>query len=245
MLFKRYIGLASVLALGGLLILTATVANPTTLANPDEVRRAAKPELPAPLSLPEAAKLTLLDQAYLDVFNILREDNQCSGFYGGPPAIEALNELTRQLQPAYFDRSVALRMKGHTSSTANYQSGFLYRRFEKAELNINGPFYKSGSSPAQGTIPRVGNFDPNTREARATILLHEIGHMIQKSDKDWVLPNDGSDPDLSRENTQRVINVCHGQIKQLSRISFAQQLLNAQASRDANSQLAEIAPPTH
>jgi len=75
------------------------------------------------LDLPSLAKLTLLDKAYLDAFSILREDNKCSRFYGGPRAIEVLNLLKLQLKPTYFDRSIALRMQGQTSFTENYASG--------------------------------------------------------------------------------------------------------------------------
>ena len=215
-------------------------ADRTGLPNANEIGPAFKPEPPAPLALTEVAKLSLLDQAYLDVFSILREENECSRFFGGPPAIEALNELKLQLKTAYFDPSVAVRMAGQTSSALNYQSGFSYRLFEKAELNMNGPFYRSKVFPGQPSVPGVGEFAPDTREARATILLHELGHMIKKADKIWVLPNDGYDPSLSRENTLRVINVCRAQISGLQRTSFAQQLSKARAPQAVRSQLSEM-----
>lgn len=215
-------------------------------STPDEASALFKPEPPQPLSLPKVSKLSPLDKAYLDVFSILREDNACSRFYGGPPAAEVLNKLTRQLKPRYLDRSVALRMTGQTSVAVNHTSGFAYRLFEKAEINLNGPFYKARVSLNETKAMTIGNFTGNTREARVAILLHELGHMIKTPGNDWVLPDDGNDPAVSNRNTFRVIAVCRDQIKGLGRISFAQELSSVQTQPDAKSvQWAEAPPPTH
>ena len=183
---------------------------------------------PLPLKLRDGVKPSQLDQAYLDAYSILSEDSGCSRFFGGPAAIEALNELTRHLKPSYFEHEVALRMKGDTASTTNYASGFSFRTFAKVELNVNGPFYKS-MSPLDVTSTRLGEFDPNTREARVTILLHEIGHMIQRGDR-WVLPDDGNNSDQSRDNTRRVIAVCRPQIKARRQLSGEQQIARLYAN---------------
>jgi hypothetical protein len=220
--------------------------NETQATRRDEASEALKPAPPELLPLPKASKLTPLDKAYLDAFSILRQDNECSRFYGGPPAIEVLNRLTRQLKPAYFESSIALKMKGITSVATNYQSGLAYRLFEKAELNLNGPFYRAGIFPNEATKHFVGNFWPNTREARVAILLHEIGHMIKTADNHWVLPDDGDDPELSRQNTLRVIAVCRDQIKGLSRISFAHELSSAQTPVASKpSRVAEVSQLNH
>jgi hypothetical protein len=87
-----------------------------------------------------------------------------------------------------------------------------YRLFDKAELNLDGPFYRISPSHPHRII---GGFRPNTREARVTILLHELGHLIGRPDKQWLLPNDGADERLSDENTARVIAVCGRQIRRL------------------------------
>src|SRR3982751_1276064 len=126
-----------------------------------------------PLLALSTAKLSLLDKAYLDAYWILRDDNGCSRMYGGPAALEALNRLIKQIKPAYLDRDVAIRMKGEMTFAFNYSTGFKYRIFDKAELNTNGPFYRAGLSPAEVVVARVGEFPPNTREARLTMLLHE------------------------------------------------------------------------
>jgi hypothetical protein len=170
------------------------------------------------VSLPNSNRLTLLDKAYLDAFSILKEDNTCSAFYGGPPVIQVLNQLKQQLKSTFFDGAVAVRMSGKTVTWISLEYHLSYRLFDKAELNLEGPFYRGK------TFTSIGGFLPNTREARVTILLHELGHLIKRRDKQWLLPNDGTSDHLSQENTERVISVCGEQIRRLSRISFAQEL---------------------
>ena len=99
-------------------------------------------------------KLNELDKAYLDVYTILREENACSRIFGGPNSIEALNELVRTLRPAYLERHIAVRMSGETTLFRNAVSGFSYRMFEKAEINMTGSFYRS-NTPSQHQVPLV------------------------------------------------------------------------------------------
>ncbi|HVQ38087.1 MAG TPA: hypothetical protein VMS31_11175 [Pyrinomonadaceae bacterium] len=182
---------------------------------------------PGPLDqllLPNVNQLTPLDKAYLDAFTLLKEDNPCSAFYGGPPAIQVLNQLKRQLKSAYFDGAVAARMTGQTGTWTSVQYQLLYRLFDKAELNLEGPFYRGKSSKS------IGTFLPNTREARVTILLHELGHLIQGQDKQWLLPNDGASEDLSQQNTERVIAVCGKEIGQLRGITFSEEIQEGQSA---------------
>lgn len=190
-------------------------------------------EVPGALFLSAAAKLTPIEKAYLDAYSILREDNGCSRFYGGPAAIEALNRLVGQMKPAHLDSTIGLRMTGRTSNARNYQTGLSYRLFEKVEVNVNGSFYRANKFPQASTISRVGEFSPNTREARLAILLHELGHLIQAADKHWLLPNDGDDPSTSRQNTQRVIDVCRDQIISQGRVSFERAWASVQVKPEA------------
>ena len=37
-------------------------------------------------------------------------------------------------------------------------------------------------------VPGVGAFQPNTREARTLILLHELAHLIRGKDGRWLIP---------------------------------------------------------
>jgi len=225
---------AGVVAVGGLLTIGEVLAQQPVLAETgltrsiprgSEAHTAPHPDPPLALSLPNVNQLTPLDEAYLDAFSILRADNTCSAFYGGPAAIEVLNQLKLQLKPGLLDRSVAMRMSGSTTNHMSLHDTLSYRLFQKAELNLEGPFYRRSLYYSDLSI---GGFPPNTREARVTILLHELGHLIGTQDRQWLLPNDGAGEDLVRENTKRVIGVCSEQIRRLRRLSFAQQLQTAQ-----------------
>jgi hypothetical protein len=61
----------------------------------------------------------------------------------------------------------------------------------------------------------VGSFAPGSRPARALILLHELGHLIQGDDGDWLIPDDGRDGWQSKANTLRVEQVCRAQLETL------------------------------
>ena len=173
---------------------------------------------------------TIVEQAYLDSFSILSYENSCSQFYGGPSAITALNSLTEQLRPARLDQHIGIRMKGQTTIVTSAMTRFTYRLFDKAEVNLDGPFYQGNLMSGRGRMPRIGPFEPNTREARVTTLLHELGHLVRKPDGQWVLPNDGSHWADSEENTRRVLDVCGEQIRALRNFSFEQELLVAQSA---------------
>ena len=170
--------------------------------------------------MPNANQLTRLDEAYLDVFSILKEDSACSAFYGGPSAILVLNRLKQQLKPVHLelDSTLGLRMSGKTITITSFPYRLTFRLFAKAQLNLAGPFYRSSAFYSGRSI---GGFLPNTREARVTILLHELGHLIHKSEQQLLLPDDGGNTDLSQENTQRVVATCGKQISRLKWISLA------------------------
>lgn len=181
------------------------------------------------LALTDITKPTLLEKAYLDALTILREDNSCSQFFGGASAINPLNELVRRLTLTHFDRSIAIRMSGPTITGLDNVTGQRFRLFEKAELNLEGSFFRGNTSLYEAKTPPVGEFQPNTREARAAILLHELGHVLRKADKTWILPDDGRDESVSRNNTRIVINACREQIVSLSNLSFQHELTAARA----------------
>jgi hypothetical protein len=224
---------AGLVAVGGLLTIGEALAQQPTIAETrltNSIQRVSKTntppqlELPQALFLPNASQLTPLDEAYLDAFSILREDNTCSAFYGGPRAIEVLNQLKWQLKLTHLDCTVAVRMTGKVTEviSTRYLS---YRLFDQAELNLSGPFYRGNAlRSGRSMVPSIGSFLPNTREARVTILLHELGHLIEGPDKRWLLPNDGASAYLSEENTDRIIAVCGTQIRSRSAISFAREL---------------------
>jgi hypothetical protein len=234
MSFGWCVKFAGVVVIGGLLTIGEVLAQQPAVAEThltksirsgSESNTAPQPNPPQALFLPKANQLTLLDEAYLDAFGILKEDNTCSAFYGGPAAILVLNQLKQQLKPTYLDSRVAVRMTGKAMEVTSLRYSLSYRFFDKVELNVSGPFFRGNAFHSnRSVVPNIGSFLPNTREARVTILLHELGHLIERPDKQWLLPNDGNSAYLSEENTERVIAVCGKQIKRLSRISFAQEL---------------------
>lgn len=237
---------AGVVVVGGFLTIAEVRAQQLTIAEAgltktiqpgSETNTTLQPEPPEALFLPGANQLTPLDEAYLDAFSILRDDSACSAFYGGPPAIKVLNQLKSQLKPRYLDSAVAVRMTGKTVTMINLKYSLSYRLFDNVELNLEGPFYRGN---ALHSARYVGGFFPNTREARVTILLHELGHLIERRDKRWLLPNDGSSEYLSQENSKRVVAVCGKQIRGLSRISFAQELEAARPTSPGFATEAEV-----
>jgi hypothetical protein len=182
------------------------------------------------LPLSDPLKPSELERAYLDSFSILKGENSCSEFYGGPAAIAALNQLTQQIRPTHLDRRIGIRMTGESTIVTSAISHFTFRFFDKAEVNLDGPFYRSNSPSALGRIPQIGPFEPNTREARVTSVLHELGHLVRGPNGQWVLPNDGDDLGQSQANTRRVLDVCGEQIKALRGVSFEEELLGAQSA---------------
>lgn len=169
------------------------------------------------LSSEDPGKFGPLDTAYLDAFTILRTENPCSAFFGGPFAIAALNELVQQLKPRFLDKKIAIRMSGKTTLIESHLTGFRFRSFEKAEVNLDGLFFREGRRPV------ANGFRANMRETRVVVLLHELGHMVKNKEKQWVLPDDGSSPSLSVQNSEAVVSVCRQEIKALSGMSHAQE----------------------
>jgi hypothetical protein len=203
-------------------ILVVLIVAPIAFAGSPPINLLVTPRIAMAIVSKDDRKLNDLDKAYLDVFTILRDDNACSRLYGGQGAIEALNELFRVLRPTYIDRHIAVRMSGQTTLYRNASSGFLFRMFEKAEINMNGSFYRGNSLSER--IPAVADYQPNTRKTRVALLLHELGHLVRGADKRWVLTDDGQDRDLSEKNTQFVVAVCREEIESVSRMTVAQQL---------------------
>lgn len=177
---------------------------------------------PVALSSQNPLQFGLLDHAYLDVFTILNYDNPCSRFYGGRLAITALNEFVRRLKPTYMDRRYAVRMSGPITTFQSHMTGFTFRQFDKAELNLGGAFFKGRSSSERST-KIVSDFQPNTRETRIVVLLHELGHLVKDDENKWILSDDGGDAALSVQNSQRVLSVCRKEIAAVTKLSHAEE----------------------
>jgi hypothetical protein len=218
---------------GSVFLASITLVQQPVMSSAGSDRRIIPPSRVAPVELLPLANprsLTPVEQAYLDSFSILRYENSCSQFFGGSSAIAALNRLTEQLRPTHLDHEIGIRMKGETTIVTSALNGFTFRLFDKAEVNLEGPFYQGNLLPGRGRIPRIGPFEPNTREARVTTVLHELGHLVRRPDGRWVLPNDGSNWVDSEENTRRVLDVCGEQIRGLHSFSFEEEFLGAQAA---------------
>jgi len=158
---------------------------------------------------------TLLERAYLDTYAMLESDNQCSRFFGGRESRLVLEELVIRLRDQLIpDARIGVRMSGTFRNLVEPQGGISYRLFERADLNSLGAFYKSKSFPSEPFVPNMGSFQPNTREARALILLHELAHMI-KGQNGWLIPDDGNSAEVSRLNTLTIESKCGQQIRYL------------------------------
>ena len=155
-----------------------------------------------------------LDRAYLDAFTILGQQNACSEFFGGEAAQEVLEELVIELREERMnDARIGIRMSGPFTLFARSERHISYRLFAGAALNTAGPFCKSKVFAAEPFVPNVGSFQPNTREVRVLILLHELAHLIQGRNGAWLIPDDGDRPQLSRQNTSTVESVCGKEIR--------------------------------
>jgi hypothetical protein len=160
--------------------------------------------------------LTLLDRAYLDTYNILASDNQCGGFFGGSSSRLILDELVIRLRDQTInDTRIAIRMSGPFTSMVEPSEGTAYRVFEQSEINSLGAFYRSKTFPSEPLVPHMGGFAPNTRQARVIILLHELAHLIKDKNGTWLIPDDGSSPQISRVNTITIESKCGQQIRSL------------------------------
>ena len=197
----------------------------STSSQPDELKTAPFVFTPEPKALTtrDPRKFGLIDRAYLDAFTILNDDNSCSRFFGGRYAISALNEMVFRLKPRTLQRDVAIRMSGPTTLVQSHATGFNYRLFEKMELNRAGSFFRT-PAPFERRSTVTPEFPPNTRETRVVVLLHELGHLVRGVNKQYVLPDDGEDPNLSLLNTQRVVSVCRQQIETLSQWTAEKEL---------------------
>jgi hypothetical protein len=180
------------------------------VAGGDARAEAASP--PAPEALPPAG---LADAAsYADTFRVLSYESSCSRFYGGPSlALTVLNGLASQLRRRSLGQEgVGIMMTGGYELYRDEATGRGYRLFREAYVNSDGPFIYRVPRPHSPRL-RVGRFEAETRQAKALLLLHELGHLVGAPAGDkWLLPDDGGDARRSERNTQTVESQC---LKQL------------------------------
>lgn len=170
-----------------------------------------------PLWSSSSQQPTLIDKTYLDAYTILRENNSCSKFFGGPRiATVVLNSLYPRLETSLIENHVGISMSGSITLITDFQTGVSYRLFKRALVNLKGPFYRSANSKSQSFFHKIGYYLANTREARVTMLLHELGHLLRGPDGSWLLPDDGDDYVQVAANTATIMSKCSEQIKSLS-----------------------------
>jgi hypothetical protein len=157
-----------------------------------------------------------LTRAYLDVFAILTDENQCSSFYGGPrAATTVLNGFVTLIQSQPLQREVLFQMAGNRRLIRDRTTGASYRLFDRTMVNSNGAFYQRRAEAMRKFPSDVGSFAPGSRPARALILLHELGHLIQGKSGDWLIPDDGHNGRQSKRNTLRVEEACRVELESL------------------------------
>ena len=157
-----------------------------------------------------------LAQAYSDVFKILSDQNPCSSFYGGPrAATTVLNDFVVLVQSQPMQREVTFQMVGTPRLLRDPATGASYRLFDRTLVNTNGSFYQRRVELMREYPSDVGDFAPGSRQARALILLHELGHLIQNENGDWLIPDDGHNGPQSTANTLRVQQACRVQLETL------------------------------
>jgi hypothetical protein len=222
MFFRSRFSFALVVFTGAALLAVKAAVGQSNLSF--NVPQAEVPKQPAralqdPLPLGDPRKLSLLDEAYLDAFGILSRNNECSRWFGGPPATEVLNEFRQRIKQAYFNRQIAFEMKGEYMLVTSARTRISYRIFPRNEINVEGAFYRGNSFRTEPRAKPIGWFMPSTREARLLILLHELGHLIKSDDGQWLLRDDGHNPYLSDKNTGRVLASCGAEIRKAVRIS--------------------------
>jgi hypothetical protein len=195
------------------------IALSTIAANPLPLRAEAEvlsheANRASPSALPLVVADDVFSSAYYDTLAILRAGNRCSDFFGGASTVDIFDRLIARMHKDYFQADIGIRMGGETENILNTQTNRRYRMFEKVELNANGPFYQKYSDSAH-TLPGIGTYGPDTREARVLMLLHELGHTIKSDEGKWLLPNDGDDESLSRRNSIKIEKVCGAEISNL------------------------------
>jgi hypothetical protein len=171
-----------------------------------------------PLFSNSARRLSLIDKTYLDAYTILQGDNPCSYFFGGPRiATGVLNSLHPRLKASSLrENHIGIRMLGPITSIKDFQTGASYRLFEEAQVNLAGPFYGAVDHHSQSFFRKIGTYLANTREARALMLLHELGHLLSGPNGRWLLPDDGSSRSQVDANTATIMDKCGEQIDSLS-----------------------------
>src|ERR1044072_5755825 len=113
--------------------------------------------------VPSQAQQTIKDKdwdltrAYSDVFKILSDENDCSGFYGGSRvATTVLHDFFTHITPQPLSSEVSFQMAGRPRLLRENATGVRYRIFDTAMVNTEGSFYKRRPFASDRFPPDVG-----------------------------------------------------------------------------------------
>ncbi|HWZ99106.1 MAG TPA: hypothetical protein VN025_15210 [Candidatus Dormibacteraeota bacterium] len=178
-----------------------------------------------------AKREEILQKVRAQVLTILQTENGCSAWYreADPDAAGVFESLFIQIGKE--SRGHVIRSTdgtGHHSFKHPWgaRSNQLTGRNAVVEINPNGPFFVSYlpviAVGPNGTLFRyegyrnltVGSFPGDKTEAQATILLHELGHVIGRIPED-----DDSWDGRSSRNTEEVLRNCRSEIQELGQKS--------------------------
>ena len=208
---------SSVLSLLLLQIVQYSAQDVKNESKPAAIEEVAAPSEEAPPRLVLVKTDWSIKQAYYDVFKILSNQNSCSSFYGGPrTATTVLNDFVLLVKAEPLLRQVTFQMVGTPRLFRSSATGVSYRLFDKTLVNTNGSFYQRRVEIMHEYPSDIGSYSPGTRPARALILLHELGHLIQDENGEWLIPDDGFDGRQSQENTLRVQQMCRKELNKLN-----------------------------
>lgn len=105
-----------------------------------------------------------------------------SVFWWFEGALDALTALAKLFKPNYIqDTKVGIEQSGQQSFFTDDQTGYSYRLFATATVNTSGPFFvtlNTASGHVGEPLPNIGSFGPTSREARASMILHELAHLV-------------------------------------------------------------------
>lgn len=208
--------LRDVLVRAAIFLFVMALVTQKAISAEDELMKAIRVHVPAkPVPLPVLNGDNALRVAYYDTLTILSEGKSCAYFFGGWKAVDVFDQFIERVKKDYVAPSIGMRMSGHAVNFQNVETKTSYRLFDRVSINANGPFYNRKVSNTQAHVPGVGSFEPNSREVRVLMLLHELGHLVKGTDGKWLLPDDGASEDISRKNSEKVESVCGDEIRGL------------------------------
>jgi hypothetical protein len=167
---------------------------------------------------------------------VLQANDACSGWYeqSNPDVVDVFRSLhytIEDYQPSYALRQHDNRGNAILKDPWAAHSIQFGGRDSTVHLNVNGPFFRRMApvldlgphrwvSPIDHTRLGVAEFSGDTAEARMTILLHELGHVIGR----LPLDTDSWDGQSSR-NTVEVLHHCRPEITEAAQKNWQRELM--------------------